>query len=182
MEMQKILVLIGLILLFLGCGASQKIYKTNAALDQMMTEKKFEIKAGTALPMVTLALSQVALSGLIPPGSNINRIDLSGSNSYLKIWGDSVSANLPYYGERRLGGGYNNVSGIEFNGKPETIEIIKDDVKQNYTIKFSIRNQTESFIVNATTNTNLTSTIYITSSHRTRIRYMGVIKELKSDK
>lgn len=182
MKMQKKVILIGLTILILGCAASQKTYETNAALDEMVSQKHFEINAKFAQPMLTQALSQVALSGLIPPGSTINQINLNGSYNFLKIQGDSVSANLAYYGERQMGGGYNNNNaGIVFKGVPETIEIIKDEVKQNYTIKFSINHKTENFMVNATAGTNLSGTINVTSSHRSRIGYTGDVKKLDED-
>lgn len=181
MKMYKTLVIIGLTLLLLGCVASQKTYETNTALDEMMSQKHFEITAKFAQPMVTRALSQVALSGLIAPGSNINQIDLNGSGYFLRIQGDSVSANLAYYGERQMGGGYNNNAGIVFKGVSENIEIVKDEVKQNYTIKFSINDKTENFMVNVTAGTNMNGTINITSSHRSRIGYTGYVKALEED-
>lgn len=181
MKMQKKGILIGLTILLLGCASSQKTYETNAALDKMMSQKRFEIKAKFAQPMVTQAMSQVALSGLIPPGSTINQINLNGSSNFLRIQGDSVSANLAYYGERQMGGGYNNNTGIVFKGVPENIEIVKNEVKQNYTIKFSINGKTENFMVNATAGTNLTGTINITSSHRSRIGYTGDVKAAEED-
>lgn len=181
MKIYKPLVIIGLTILLLGCAASQKTYETNTALDEMMSQKYFEIKVNFAQPTVTQAMSQVAQSGLLAPGNTINQIDLNGSNYFLRIQGDSVSANLAYYGERQMGGGYTNDTGIVFKGVPENIEIVKDEVKQNYTIKFSINDKTENFMVNATAGTNLTSTINITSSHRNRIGYTGDVKALEED-
>ena len=61
--MYKLLVIIGLTTLLLGCAVSQKTYKTNGALDEMISQKRFEIKAKLAQPMVTQVMSQVALSG-----------------------------------------------------------------------------------------------------------------------
>lgn len=181
MKMQKIGILIGLTILLLGCVASQKAYETNAALDKMMSQKHFEIRAKFAQPMVTQAMNQVAQSGLMAPGNTGNQIDVSGSSSFLRIQGDTVSANLAYYGERQMGGGYTNDTGIVFKGVPENIEIVKDKVKQNYTIKFSINCKAENFMVNATAGTNLTGTINITSSHRNRIRYTGDVKVVEED-
>lgn len=181
MKMEKIGVLLVLTGLFLGCGAAQKTFETNTVLDEMISQKRFEIQAKSAQPMVTRAMSDIALSGLIAPGNTINRIDLNGSGYFLRVKGDSVSANLAYYGERQMGGGYNNNPGIVFEGVPETLEIIKDELKQNYTIKFTLNEKSENFMVVATAARNLTGTISITSSHRSRIRYMGDVEALKED-
>lgn len=177
----KTSVLFVLIVLILGCSASQKTYETNTILDDLMLQKKFKIKVQSARPIVSQALSQVASSGLIPPGSTISRIDLGGDEYFLKIKEDSVFANLAYYGERHIGGGYTNNTGIDFKGVPENIEITKDEITHNYTIKFSINDKSENFMVITKVATNLTSTVNITSSHRSRITYSGDLIALEEE-
>lgn len=169
-------------IVLLGCSSSKKVAVANPALDTMMAQKKIEFNATSLRPVVTNAMSQVAQSGLIPPGSNIGRIDLSGTSNFLKIDGDSVSANLAYYGERRLGGGYNSTTGIEFNGVPENLEIVKDDTQKSYSIKFSIREKMETLKVYIQMPPSLSGTIDITSSHRTRIAYTATAQALKEKK
>ncbi|MDB4292874.1 DUF4251 domain-containing protein [Maribacter sp.] len=179
MKMQKILVLTGLTLLFLGCGPSQKVIENNDALDAMVAEKKIEFRATSAQPTITNAMNQIAQSGLVAPGSTINRIDLAGSSNFLKIAGDSVTADLAYYGERQLGGGYtNNDSGVKFSGIPEDLVITKDEVKKSYRITFQIREKMESFNVAMRISSNLSGNLNVTSSHRTRISYAGTAKAL----
>lgn len=182
MRLKGILGVVVLSIALIGCSASKKVLLTNPVLDTLMAQKKMRFKVTSANPVVTNALSQIAQSGLIPPGSSINRINLAGAGNFLKIYGDSVSANLSYYGERQIGGGYNNNTGIKFNGVPDTFEIVKDDTKKSYRIKFNIREQTESFNVYVQINRGLAGTIAITSSHRTGITYTGIAEELPENK
>lgn len=172
---------IGLAFAVFGCGASKKIIAPNIQLNEMMAKKAFEIKVQSAEPQVTRAMSQIANSGMLPPGSTINRIDIGGSGYYIKVAGDSVAATLPYYGERQMGGGYNSDSGIIFNGLAENLEISKDDSKQRYTIKFRIDGSSENYSVTISVLNNLSSTSTVSSSNRNAISYSGkVIKPRKT--
>ncbi|MFK7813878.1 MAG: DUF4251 domain-containing protein [Maribacter sp.] len=175
MKTVKIILLTSLAAILFGCGASQKIKEPNAELDQLMTQQTFEIKIRTAEPLVTQALAQVANSGMLPPGNTISRIDVNGSGFFIKVEGDSVSANLPYYGEQQMGGGYNANTGIKFDGLSKNMQIVKDETKQGYLVKFSIDSSAEVFGVTVAVNNNLSSSTSINSSHRNRIRYTGTI-------
>lgn len=173
MKMLSSILLVGLTAAIFGCGASKELKEPNAKLDQMIDQKAFEIKIRTAEPLVTQALNQIANSGMLPPGNNISRIDVTGSGYFIKVQGDSVSASLPYFGEQQMGGGYNSDTGIKFDGLSKNLEIVKDETKQSYTVKFSIGSSSEVFGVLTVLNNNLTSATNITSSHRNRIRYSG---------
>lgn len=100
-------------LLFMSCGSKKTIaIQERAYLDlgQLVEEKNYNITSNWALPMLTSGMMAVSNAGLLPPGSNIGRIDISSTRNHLKIAGDSVSAYLPYYGERQMGGSYNIVA------------------------------------------------------------------------
>ena len=167
--------------LIAGCGASQKTYEANSMLDELMTQKEFKIAIRSAQPMNTQAWNQIANSGLLQPGNNASRIDLSGEGYFIKIVGDSVSANIPYYGERQMGGGYNSNSGIQFNAIAEDLEIVKDEEKHGYQISFNVDSAdvSETFFVNTTVGTGLGSIVYIRSSHRNRIQYAGTVTSIQ---
>ncbi len=167
--------------IFLGCGASQKVKEPNAKLDQMIVEKSFKIKVKAVEPMVTQALGQVANSGVLPPGNTVGRIDVTGEGYFIKVMGDSVSANLPYFGERQMGGGYDSDSGIKFDGLAKNMEVTKDETKQSYILNFSISANPENYIVTVAAGNNLTSTTSIRSSHRNRIRYVGELEALAAN-
>ncbi len=166
------------IVLIMGC-ASQRPATTNERLDEAIAKRTFEIKAQFAHPLVTRAMSQIGNSGLLPQGSTIGQINISETANFFRIHGDSVAADLPYYGERQLGGGYANKGGIVFAGVPENLEIRRDSITKGYTITFGIDGKTENFRVNAQVQPNLRSQLRINSTHRTTIRYSGTLATSK---
>lgn len=174
-----------LLSIVMGCGASKQITPTLAQVEELNTlvaDKSFVINVISARPLATGTISRVANSGLLPPGSNVNRIDLTGMSSYLRVANDSVAAEMPYYGERQISGPYNTSNtGVEFKGIPKDFEIISNDRTSGYTIQFRISNGTEAFDVTAELFPDLSSTINVNSSHRTAIWYNGNVESYDSE-
>ena len=115
-------------------------------------------------------------ASLLKKLNNLN-IDISNITNYLKIKNDSVMAYLPFYGERRFGGAYNNTAGIEFEGIPNDFQINKGK-KGSYEIRFSIDDKntnTENYRVYIKLLPDMSSTININSSGRSSIQYRGNI-------
>lgn len=181
MKTRPVLALILVSMLVLGCSSTQKVVLVNAEIDQMMAQKAFEITITSAEPMLTQAMVQVANSGILAPGNTVSRIDLGGDGYFITVKGDSVSANLPYYGERQMGGGYGSENGIVFDGITQDLRIEKDAVKQNYELNFSIAAGSESLFIHILVGNKGTSSTTVRSSQRNRIRYAGGIKKLKED-
>lgn len=174
-----------LTIVFLSCASNPKP-KVSAAeiekLDSLIAGKSFEIEATWARPLVTHSINSVENAGLLPWGSTADLIDISGSNSYLRIKVDSLVANLPYFGERQLGGTYNNNNnGIQFEGVPKDLKIVKEKNNQVYRLDFIIRGDIETYDVSVRVYPNLNSSINITSSHRTAISYNGQIRTFSSN-
>lgn len=167
----------------LSCGSSSKISDSNSKLlDDLVSSQHFEIVSDRAFPLATASLNSISNAGLLPPGSSAAQINLIGNSNYLKVIGDSVAIYLPYYGERQMGGGYNNNgAGIQFKGTPPEMEITRDDVKKRYDIRFKAKDESENFNVNITLFPNLTSMISVNSSQRFPIRYSGVVKAIPND-
>lgn len=170
--------------LMLSCGSSSKISDSKVKqLDDLVSSKHFEIISDRAFPLATASLNSISNAGLLPPGSSAGQISLIGNSNYLKVLGDSVAIYLPYYGERQMGGGYDNDgAGIEFEGIPTDIEITKDEGKQRYDIRFKMKDDSENFNFNITLFPNLTSMISVSSSQRFPIRYSGSAKAIPEDK
>ncbi|WP_228851523.1 DUF4251 domain-containing protein [Aegicerativicinus sediminis] len=177
----SILVLISAFLLSWIPSDGMKRKAQKPTVEELLESKEFKIECDWAMPTVTNAMNRVGNSGLLPVGTNIGRINLIGNANYLKFMGDSISADLPYYGERQAGGGYNSSDGgIKFNGLAKDMKIEKNEKKGHYNIKFSINNNTESFNVNIRLFPNLNSTISIYSNQRNTIRYDGTASLLEA--
>lgn len=167
----------------IGCTSTKMGSPTEIeALKSLMTTKSFEFTADWANPMVTQSLTAVANSGLIPPGSSISRINLAGSSNYLKVFGDSVSANLPYYGERQFGGGYGSSTGIEFKGLADDYVQRFDADKGKYNISFKIKDKAEQYFVMMDVYPNKSTSISVNTSNRLSIRYDGEVESLENIK
>ncbi|MEM9362096.1 MAG: DUF4251 domain-containing protein [Bacteroidota bacterium] len=144
-------------------------------LEEIMDNKSFEFRAQWARPLVTSSLNSVGNAGLLPQGSNINNIDLTGNANYFRMYGDSVAAYFPYYGEKQLGGGGYppNENSIKFEGIPEKVNIEKN--QKGYNIKFYIKYKIETYQVNAQLFPSKKGNININSTHRFPITYQGTI-------
>lgn len=168
--------------MLLACGTTNKNTSERAIqLHNMVENKSFEIVSNRAYPLMTSAMQQLDNMGLFVNGSTAASIDISTHGNFLRMKNDSVMANLPFYGERQMGGGYNNASGIEFKGIPRNLQINKLK-EQSYEIRFNIHDtnsSTESYEVYIKLAPNLTSNIVVRSSHRSNIQFSGRIRELK---
>ncbi len=169
----------------ISCTVSKNTAETTIqmeALDRLVVSKAFQIESNWANPLVTTSITSIANSGLLPPGSNVNTINLIGNSNYLRMYGDSISMNLPFFGERRLSGGYNSTEvSIAYHGKPDVIEIKKNDKKQVYEIQFSAKTDSDFHDIFITLSPNLVSNITINSNYRTTISYRGKVSKLSND-
>jgi hypothetical protein len=168
-------------LLCFGCGSVSKVVVSNDALDRLMEQEAFKIEVEAVEPQVTAALAQLRSNGLMRAGDNISSIFVSGEGYFIKMDGQNISANLPYYGERQMGGGYGSDAGIKFNTTALDLEITKNQEKQTYQITFSVNNSSESYFFTIDIGNSLNSTVRVRSSHRNRIRFTGTVKELEKE-
>jgi hypothetical protein len=170
-----------------GCQSAQNAVADpikEKQLKEMVESKEFRILANTASPIATAEMNQ--LSSLLVQGSTPNRILLTGGQDYFVMSGDSISADLPYYGVRQLGGEYNQKrGGIVFDGAYKSFKSEYNEKKGMYTLKYRIYSNKESFNVVVKIFTNLKVEMYVNTSHRTAINYSGVVstteKELASN-
>ncbi|WP_223148910.1 DUF4251 domain-containing protein [Aquimarina sp. RZ0] len=174
-----------MIILLIRCGSTHGINSTADTetnnIDLLIQEKKFMIISDWASPLATTSFNAIANSGLIPLGSNVNRINLIGNPNYLKVIGDSISLYLPYYGEQRFGIGYNNSdTGIKYDGIPDMYEV-KKDKKGRQRITLNFKNKTESCRVLIVLFESGRSDMTINTSHRTQIGYTGTISKLEEN-
>ncbi len=180
MKNNVLIVIIALVVL--GCSTTSKTVDNqidNRELKEMVAQKAFEVIVDHAFPQSSTTLNSISQSGLLGPGNSAGRINMMGDGSYLRMQGDSVAAYLPYFGERRSGGGYGASSAIEFKGLAKELTITHDAKNKSYRLKFNIRKASELYDVDVLLYANLSSRINVTSSERTFIRYEGTVSGLK---
>lgn len=172
------------LLMSVACASSkdQTSPEAIAALDKMIADKQFEIDATWALPMASQGLNSIANAGLLPYGSNASRIDISGTGGYLRMVADSVKADLPFFGERRMGGYYNqNNTGIKFEGIPNDLSFSSNRKDSGKTMRFNITEDSENYQVIAELYPNGNARLTVSSSQRTNIWYQGNLSEYKKE-
>jgi hypothetical protein len=187
MNRWKTIVLLGMVLgLFWSCGgakSAESIALKNLqfeALKTLVATKSFVFNAETAYPMQTYAVMQVTNALLRNTGNAPGRISLTGNGDYITIKGDTVQAELAYFGEVRIVSSMNSRdSGINFDGVPSTFDITENEKKQTLRLEFDIRAKTEPFSVIMQLYPNKRATVFINSINRTSIRYDGKLIELE---
>ena len=166
-----------------SCGSSAKINYTGedlSALHELVDSKKIEIISDFAYPLGSTALNSLSNAGLFPPGSTSNQVSLVGNTNFLKIKGDSIKANLPYYGERRIGGGYNTSgTGIILDGLIEDLESKYNEKRQRYEIRFNTSHYTETYQITLHIFPNKKTYLNMNSTHRSTIAYRGDIAPIE---
>jgi len=173
-----------LMLTIIACSSTKSTATPEemAAMEKIISTKQFEIKTNWAQPMASQSLNNIAAAGMLPPGSTASRIDISSTGGYLRMMGDSVKADLPYFGERQMGGGYNQGNtGIKFDGIPEDLSIEPNKKGDGKIIQFNINNKTEAFQVIAQVYPAGMARLTVSSSQRDNIWYQGDLSEYKEE-
>ncbi|WP_323788876.1 DUF4251 domain-containing protein [Psychroserpens sp.] len=182
MKTIKTYIYLFVILVIYACGSSKTEVTSEQLLelDLLVNNKNFEIISDKAYPHSIRSINRLQNLGLIRPGNSVSRINLSGNSNYLKVVGDSVYVELPYFGERQ--------SNVAYNGSNSSISV--ENVMQNYkveknvdgnyfNISFDAKNQTETFSFSISVYPNLDTTIFLTSTSRFSIRYSGTSEPLQ---
>jgi hypothetical protein len=109
-----------------------------------------------------------------------NRINLTTNPNFLKIEGDQVTADMPYFGVAHTAIGMGSgEAGIKFEGNPKDYKVEFNDKKLKAIIKFDATNKSENFDVILSVYKSGSASLNITSSKRNSITYDGRITEIK---
>jgi len=167
--------------MLLSCSSTKEITDAERVqideLETLIDSKVLAFEANWAYPLVSSGLTQLSNAGLLGNGNNAGSINLQNNSNYVRIINDRISASLPYYGERRVGGGYNSDSGIVLDGPITNYTVTKDTKKGSTTMKFRASNKTEVYDFVMTVFPNRKTNIIVNSTQRTSIRYSGAISE-----
>ncbi len=178
--MRKILIYTVIIIVFTIVSCKSTFTEENRqeliAIQEDLMVDSFQFKANTALPFQTQALNNVANDLLLQTGNSTARINLQGNNYSVKIVEQEAQFNLPFYGERRLSGGYNaDNAGYEFTGPLKSKSSKIDDKNGYLNYSFSTSNTIETIDVELHIYNVNNVRMSINSSHRTFMEYEGKI-------
>lgn len=168
----------------LGCGSTNNAVRDaelQSSLRELIESKAYRFTATRAYPMPSQAFNAIANSGILPPGSNSGFIDLIGITSFVEVHGDSLTGNLPFYGERQLGGGPGSDAGISFNGKPKSYEVEYNGKQNHFEIKMTTDGNGDVYILRLRAYANGRAGMSVLSNQRTAIQYYGDITALKTE-
>lgn len=168
-------------ILLMSCGSTKNKVKLEdiTKVKTIIENDTIRIEADWAYPQNAALMSN---TGLLPVGSSGGSINLIGNPNYLIKKGDSLSIELPYYGEQRMGAGYNSSNnGISFSGKPEETEYIFSADKNTHEYLFNVNRKSENLNIRVIIYPNLKTEIRVNSSHRTSISYKGNVIEKENN-
>ncbi|MCE2612191.1 DUF4251 domain-containing protein [Flavobacteriaceae bacterium D16] len=172
----------GILWLLGSCsGAKNVSEETVQELKQQADSRSIKVKAEWAIPLTTNALASVYTSGLLPPGSNVSRINLIGTPNSFEIRGDSIYADLPYYGERRIVSGYPGGEGISFTGAIEDYKTDFDKKTGSYRITFDADDEVERYDITIRLFPGQRAVLMFFSTQRNPIRYEGIVDNPQSE-
>ena len=189
MKQFKKILLLGMVLgLFWSCGgtkSAESIALKNhqfEALKTLVASKSFVFNAETAYPMQSYDVMRVTSSLLRNTGNSAGRISVTGNGDYITIKGDTVQAELPYFGEVRVVTSMDpRDSGIHFKGVPSTFDITENEKKQMLRLEFNIREKIEQYSVIMNLYPNKHATVFINCMNRTSIRYDGKLSAFEEN-
>jgi hypothetical protein len=173
--------LLVLLLVFSSCKSSftEEDRTKLVTLQNQIKEQSFEFKANAVIPFNTQALNSVANDLLIRTGSSTARIHVQGDNYTLKIGEKQAVFALPFYGERRFGGGYTNDTGFNFTAVIKDLTSTINEKKGYLSYEFTANNKTETLDIELQFYSPTAVKLSINSSHRTFMKYDGYIKWLE---
>ncbi|MBR9846395.1 MAG: DUF4251 domain-containing protein [Algicola sp.] len=172
-----ILIFFGLLLMS-SCNSSKSKATPEQLnrLSELIYSKNFEITSDMAYPQVSSGMVSLQSSGLIPQGSSVNQINLIGNVNYLRVVGDSIYAELPYFGERQMNAGYNGSdSSIIIENVLQNYTVEKNSNDNSYSIGFNAKTERELLRFNITVFPNLSTSMLVNGPTRTPIRYSGTV-------
>lgn len=176
----KSILIFQLIFLF-GCTTSKEPLSlvTWEQMEELVTVRNFRFTGRWAEPLQTSSMNRIANAGLIPPGSTPNRIDLTVTANFLRMIGDQVEMQLPYYGERQVNQTYGRAEGMVYKGEATKIRTTKNERQNYYDLDFDLIKKTELLQCNLRVFANKKAVLTIYSNQRNLIRYQGEVEAME---
>lgn len=169
------------ITLFLASGcksaATAMDPQEKASIKELLESRSYRIDVTTVYPQNTATTNRVVNDLMIRTGNSSNRIDVTGDGHFISIDDAIGTANLPFFGERRLGSDYGgNDSGISFDNTIRNYSITDD--KNAFKVKFQVRGTNDQYNITLTVFGNKSVTVFVSSADKTNMQYDGDISAL----
>ena len=176
MKIYRVLFLLSL----MSCASTINVAERNEKINSLVDGGVFEIKNEVATPVA--GKSMMMVSDIIAPRDNATNLSLDRNDSYFKIKNDSISVYLPFFGERRiLNYGHsatNHESFIVYTGVPQRLKSSFDKEKNEYRYDMRFKRNRESFRIRLTIQGNGSTRLFVSSTNRSSIFYLGKVKPL----
>jgi hypothetical protein len=172
--------LIVLVSTFIVSCSSTKINATPEqlqALDELVASQSFIIESDWAIPQTSSSLIALQNSGLLAPGDNASRFSLIGNPNFLKLKGEVIDSELPYFGERQMVSNRNDAGGIKLENTIKNYKV-EQNKDSSYTIKFDAKSENEGYKITIRLFPNLKSEMLVIGSKRFPIRYTGHVSSI----
>ncbi len=140
--------------------------------------KEFDITNEWAIPTASNSMMLAFNAGLLAPGNNAANINLTGNANHFRMMKDSVSIQLPFYGESRTIATRLSEASITFNGVPKEIKQTYNEKKQEYVYNMKVENKRESFRIKVYLRNDASSYITVSSPRRSFISFKGKVTSL----
>ena len=163
----------------IGCAVKKNSVSPQKleALHTLVKSKSLHINSERAFPMMSNAMQQVLNSRLLGPSNSGRSIDIVSTTNYIKIAGDSIFVDLPYFGELQSGAAINGTDiSIAFKGKPIKYTSTYNEQKQHYKLLIDFKTKRERFSMYITLFSNGATNVSVLSSHRSSIGYRGSVE------
>jgi len=177
--MKKVQLIILSVSLFWGYSCAspkQTAEETQMVVSRLLSQPNYKIELTQAFPQ-SGEFSRMALKlNLFQGGSSASSINLSGYSAFIRVKNDTVIGRLPFFGERYSGNSNRPNNGIRFKGVPKKYS--QSRIDNHYECQFTIRDQdysTEFYELSITVYGNSKTTVSVTSSQRSTMRYTGIM-------
>ncbi|GGG98462.1 hypothetical protein GCM10011416_15770 [Polaribacter pacificus] len=164
------------ILLF-GCASNQSKLGNQAQQESLKTwldQKNIKVVATAARPTSNLNIN----SSLLRNSSSGSHINLTDNPNHIKIKGDSIFVQLPYFGTITGTGSYGSDNSIAYEGPLLKYARKFNTKKKAEIIDFQfITKKNELYSAQLTLYSNLTTHLSLSSTNRSTITYTGLVKK-----
>ncbi len=107
------------------------------------------------------------------------QIDLTTRSNFLRIYNETASGDLPYFGRAYSGGYSNSDGGVKFDGPMENFDAQENDKKRRIVIKFKVKGTDDAYSCTLSISSLESASLSVTCNKKQAISYTGTIRKLQ---